>query len=275
MNFKYFSHNGVMKPVAEAVVPLPSIEYSYGFGVYETVRVHSSVPYYLRDHVDRLMESARILGLEHSFASDSVVLNVQKLVAKTDSPAFNLKLLLIGGRTSTDANLYIICLNPLFPDKKMYRDGVKTITVQHERNFPHAKTLNMLGSYLAYEKARSMDAYDALLVNKKDEIVEGTRTNFFVMKDRTIVSPPEEEILLGVTRKMVLMVARAHNFEVAMRPIKRAELGEYDAAFLTSTSSNIMPIRSVDAHTFSITSAPLRALMVAFDRFLDASKGVV
>ena len=273
MTFKCFSHNGMIKPIEEAVVPLSSIEYSYGFGVYETVRVNASTLYFLDDHIGRLIESARIIGLEHSNSADMIARSARNLIASTDARAFNLKILLVGGKLAADANLYVMCLNPLFPDKHMYRDGVKTITVQHERSFPHAKTLSMLGSYLAYQKARSADAYDALLVDQAGNIIEGTRTNFFCIKDKTLFSPPEEKILLGVTRKAVLAVAGKKGFKLWEGDISLAHLADYDGTFLTSTSSNIMPIRSIDDHTFGDAPPPLRALMVVFDRFLDASKG--
>ena len=67
MDFKYFSKNGELLPVEDAVVPLANIEYQYGFGVYETIRVVHGTPYFLKDHLERLQESARLIGLEHSF----------------------------------------------------------------------------------------------------------------------------------------------------------------------------------------------------------------
>src|SRR5262249_33182881 len=150
-----------------------------------------------------------------------------------------------------DATLYILCLNPLFPDKKMYRDGVACTTYPYERPFPHAKTLNMLQSYLAYRDAVKKGAYDALLINGRDEITEGTRSNFFCIKNKTIVSPPESEILLGVTRDHVLKVAAEKEFNVEERAIRKDDLAQFDGAFLTSTSSNILPIRAIDEFTFA------------------------
>ena len=272
MDFRYFSKNGEILPIEEAAVPLSNIEYQYGFGVYENIRVNDGIPFFLNDHIERLQESARIINLEHPFSDTAVHGGIAALIEKTGKKTYNLKILLIGGR---EPSLFILPLNPLFPDKKLYRNGADLITHECERPFPHAKTLNMLQSYLAYKKAREAGAYDALLVNKKGCITEGTRTNFFCMRGRTLISPPESEILLGVTRKAVLNVARENGFALEERDIRIAGARACDGAFVTSTSSKIVPVRSIDSHPLGAIPAALRELMEAFDAFFSGSAGTL
>lgn len=252
----------------EATVPLSSIEYAYGFGVYESVRVANRTVYFLENHIQRLMESARIIELTHTFSPTLIEKSILELVANTQAESFNLKILLIGGKTTEEASLNILCLNPLFPDKRLYRDGATTITYAYERAFPHAKTLNMLESYLAFRMAKDVGAYDALLIDKEGRIQEGTRTNFFCIKNRTLYTPDERKILLGVTRKAILKVAAQNGYEVVQQDIRPVDLGGYDAAFLTGTSIKILPIRSVDDFQFGERRAALKGLMKLFDEFL-------
>lgn len=274
MDFKYFSHNGELKSAKEAVISLSNIEYTYGFGVYETIRVTRGVPFFLTEHLERLMESADIIELEHPFTEDHITDAIALLIEKNNVDTCNLKLLLIGAPEKERAQLFIQCLNPLFPDKKLYREGARCVTYAYERAFPHAKTLNMLQSYLAYRKAKESDAYDALLIDNDGCITEGTRTNFFCISGRTIISPPQEKILLGVTRKAVLKVARQHGFEYREQPITWGEMQEYGGAFLTSTSSKIIPIRSVDNVDLPREDAHvIKELMDLFDQFLDSFEG--
>ncbi len=272
MEFQFFSRNGKVLPIGEAVVPLSSIEYAYGFGVYETLRVVRRNVLFVADHIERLERSAEQIGLTHSFGGEVVGKAINDLVAATDSETYNLKILLIGGRTSEDAVLNIMCLNPLFPDKKLYSEGAKTITYAYERAFPHAKTLNMLQSYLAYRKAREAGAYDALLINRGGCITEGTRTNFFCIKDDTLYSPPEKDLLLGVTRKHVLEVAAEAGFTIEHVDIPFADLSKYEGAFLTSTSTKVMPIKSVDDFVCGVRPQALTRLMSAFGEFLSVIK---
>ncbi len=273
--FTYFSHNGKISPISDAVIPVSNIEYSYGFGVYETIRITNRVPYFLKDHLERLFESARIIGLEHPFSETSVTQAITELIEKNEVDTCNLKILLIGDNDKGSASLYILCLNPLFPDKKLYRDGAITITHPYERIFPHAKTLNMLGSYLAYREARRVGAYDALLIDRDGFITEGTRTNFFCIKDKTIISPPSAKILPGVTRKVLEKVASQNGYTIEERDINFANSKEYDGAFLTSTSTKILPIQKIDSITLNAPPASMRELMSFFDDFLDHSSGVL
>jgi branched-subunit amino acid aminotransferase/4-amino-4-deoxychorismate lyase len=128
MEFKYYSKNGTPAPIAEAVVPLSNIEYQYGFGVYETIRVVNGTPYFIKDHAERLGESARIIGLEHPYAPGFVELAVRTLMATIAPESYNLKILLIGSAAKETALLYVLPLNPLFPDRQLYSEGVKCIT---------------------------------------------------------------------------------------------------------------------------------------------------
>ncbi len=227
------------------------------------------LPYFLEDHCQRLIDSAQIIGLEHTLSPDLIKQFVTDLLDKLKTATCNVKILLIGGPTPEKANLYVLCLNPLFPDRKLYKNGTHCVTKAYERPFPHAKTLNMLPSYLAFRDAKAAGAYDALMVNKEGCLVEGTRTNFLALQGRTIISPPEADILLGVTRDKVLEVAKDIGFKITESDIKLADLAQYDGAFLTSTSSKIMPIRSINDHVWETRTAALPELMTAFSEFLE------
>jgi len=274
MPFKYFSKNCEIRPIDEAVVSLDRIEYTYGFGVYEAVRVSNGIVYFLDHHVERLLGSALIIGLEHPFSGEMLKKAILELVEKTEAETYNLKVLLIGAPKKEDALLAILCLNPFFPDKKMYHEGVELSVTQYERLYPHAKTLNMLQSYLSYRDARTKGCYDSALINRRGCITEGTRTNFFTIKGNTIYTPREDEILLGVTRKAVLHVTQKNGYDLEERDIYPEDLREYDGVFLTSTSSKIVPIRKVGEIDCPPAPEELKRLMKLFGEFLEESKGV-
>lgn len=269
MAYPYFSHNGKILPIEQAVVPLSSVEYSYGFGVYETIRVTRGCLLFLEQHAQRLMDSAEAISLTHTFSAESVQIAARQLIEKTQADACNLKILLIGGSTAETANLYLQCLNPLFPDRKLYTQGANATTKHYEREFPQAKTLNMLPSYLAYRAARAAGAYDALLINRQGCITEGTRTNFLALKDRLIVSPPEAGILPGVMRQAVIKVASQNGFKMIERAIKLDTVSDYDGTFLTSTSSKIMPLKTIDNYSWQAITPELQELMLALNHYLD------
>jgi branched-subunit amino acid aminotransferase/4-amino-4-deoxychorismate lyase len=268
MEFKHFSLNGKLENIREAVVPLSSIEYAYGFGVYETVRIAGGVFRFLDEHIARLFESARIIELEHGFTAEEVRDSAIELVKKNRIETCNIKILLVGAPTKGGAQLYMLCLNPRFPDKKLYCEGASFITYEFERPFPRAKTLSMLQSYLAFRKARERGAYDALLLDSRGSITEGTRANFFTITGGIITSPPEDAILPGITRSAVLALASQNGFDIQERPITWSDIRRADGAFITSTSAKIMPVRSIDDEPLKEIPAALFDLMKLFDDFL-------
>lgn len=258
-----FSHNGVVKPKVEAVISLFSIEYTYGFGVYESIRAVKGEAKFVEQHAERLMHSARVIELEHTLTKEKIIQYVNDLVEQVNSPAFNLKLLLIGGNTAQDANLYILPLAPIFPDRKLYKHGAHAITIHYERYLPQAKTLNMLPSYLAYREAKRNGAYDAILVNENDEMLEGTRTNLFAIRGSTLYTPPVEQVLEGVTRINVIACAKQNGFKLREQPLHMSDISGYDSFFLTSTSTKIMPLKSIEDTSLTI-SDEVKKLMKVF-----------
>lgn len=273
MSYQFFSRNGELLPVEQAVVPLDNIAYSYGFGVYETIRITNGMIYFLADHLERLVASAAVIQLDHHFDVGFIEAAIHELVEKNGAETCNLKLLLIGGNSADEAQLFIQCLNPLFPDRKLYQSGAHLVTEHYVRRYPQAKTLNMLPSYLAYRKAQTVGAYDALLLDHENYIREGTRTNFFVLKGKTLISPPEDKILPGVMRKVVLKVAGDNGYTVETRDIPTDKLSEFDAAFVTSVSSRIVPAKSIDDHEFGARPESLSELIRLTNEFLDECGG--
>jgi branched-subunit amino acid aminotransferase/4-amino-4-deoxychorismate lyase len=268
MAYDVFLKNGKILPSSEATIALSNIEYAYGFGVYETIRVVRGKPLFLEQHLERLMSSAKCIGLTHTLDTTTIGAWTKALIAETKADALNLKMLLIGARDIADVQLYIIPLAPLFPDKRLFVRGASVISIQHERFMPQAKTLNMLPSYLSYSKAKAAGCYDAIYVNRSGCITEGTRTNFFALRGTQLISPPKNEILEGVTLLNVIKVAEQNGFTIAYEDIPLAHIHEYDGAFLTSTSSKIMPLSQIDGKPMPIPDS-LHTLIKHFEMFLD------
>lgn len=273
MEFPTFSKNGTILPISQAVVPLDNLEYAYGYGVYETIKVRNSILYFGQQHVERLFHSAELIQIQHSYFISNTISHIQNFVSSLEVDSCNLKIMLIGGKTSGEADLYIFATSPLYPDRKLYKYGAKTITAHYERWLPNAKSLNMLPSYLIYRKATLMDCYDALLIDRDGCIREGTRTNFFVIKGRTVVSPPTNKILEGVTRKTIISVLKQNNFDYEERDIPLESIHTFDGAVLSSTSTKIIPIREIDDQQISIKDT-VYELMKHYDSFLKTCNGI-
>jgi len=250
MAFDYISKNLAIVPASEAQVPLSNIAFSYGYGAYENTRVTNGEVRYLDEHLDRLNESCAYLEINPVFTREQIQTACIDLNSKYTEQTYNMKIILIGGKNQ---ELFILPLAPKFIDRKMYRVGVSVISTEYERYLPQAKSLNMLGSYMVYAKANKVGAYDALLVNRDGEILEGSRTNLYALKDSVIYTAPDTEVLAGVTRKHIIDFAEAKGFEISYTAPKITELDKYDGFFISNTSSKLLPVSKIDDRQFEIS----------------------
>jgi branched-subunit amino acid aminotransferase/4-amino-4-deoxychorismate lyase len=269
MTGSWCSLNGELIPARQAVIGVDDIDFTYGYGVYETLKVRGKILYFPELHAERLLHSASIIGLASEWESrmgksispGDIAAWIRDLVRANETADANVKMLLAGPR------LYIMTLNPLFPGRKLYRDGAAAIIVDGERVFPRAKTLNMLVSALAFRKAQEAGAYDALLCGRDGFITEGTRTNLFFTGGGRLYTPPSDTALTGVTRLTLERALQEEGIPLEEKPLPRAELSRWEGYFLTSTSTKVMPLVRAGELAFGIPDST-RRVMRLYDAWL-------
>ncbi len=267
------SINGIVQTLEKASLPLSEIESQYNFGVYETIKVRNSLVYFIKQHINRLFHSAEAIGLNHDFSLSQIALYLTEFVEALQEESINVKILLYGRKTHKEARLIILPSSPFYPNRKWYREGVTLISFEYERWMPQAKTLNMLPSYVMYQKAKEQGAYDALLLDRNRHILEGTRTNVFLMKDNIIYSPPKEVILEGVTLMTLAKVIEHSDFTLIYKAISYESIHEYDGMILSSTSSKILPVKQIDQCRFHEISPEIGNLIAIYNTALDTCNG--
>jgi len=243
----YFFHNTELKPIEQATVSIDNLAFVYGYGVYENLKVRKRVLYFPELHAERLLNSARAIGMKNDLTVQKIKKALLELCKTVQQDSFNLKILLMGNEPKGE--FYAFALNPRFVTDKEYRNGVTVVTHHGERMFPEAKTLNMLMSFLAYKKAQEQGAYDALLVDNKGCVREGTRTNLFFTDGKMLFTPPN--VLEGVTKTTLIEALKKKGISVKVKELPLKEIKKF-RLFLTSTSSNVLPISKIDGITVEI-----------------------
>ena len=264
----FFAHNGDFLPVSEARISLDDINFTYGYGVYETLKARKGLVYFPLDHIERLFHSAQIIGIEVGFKKSEIVSWVLELVKKNGLEDCNIKILCIGAANDKGPDIYILCLNPLFPPRRLYRDGASLLTMEGERHFPQAKSLSMLMSAMAYRKAIAAGCYDALLINRQGQVTEGTRTNLFYLQNNMVFTPPAEQSLEGVTKHTLVSCLKNNNIEIKERTLPIGELKSVQGLFLTSTSSKVMPVSRIDENEIQIPEL-IREIIKMYNEYLE------
>jgi len=159
-----------------------------------------------------------------------------------------------------DGDVYLFFITTGYPSSQQLREGVKVITFEAERHNPNAKIIATDFRTLILEALQQAQGYEALLVNAAGEVTEGSRSNFFVIKNNAFYTPPSHQILEGITRQVVIKLLERLGYALKVMPISLGFLMESDGLFLTGTSPGVLPIRQVNDKAFDVTLKPLQDL---------------
>ncbi len=234
----------------EATVSLNDVAVLRGYSVFESLRTYNRRPFHLEEHMQRLFHSADLIDLAIPYTDEHITEVVQATIERNPYLHASLRILVTGGESEdgiipSGQPMLAVLITPL-PERDMARfaRGYKVITTHLQRESPEAKTTSYVSAVRALKEAMRREASDALFVNEHGHVLEGTRSNFFVFLDDTLVTP-RSGILYGITRNAVLELAQGR-FVIDERPILFEELSEASEAFLTSSSREIIPVVQID-----------------------------
>ena len=255
--------NGRIANAADACIPVFDHGFLYGEGVYETLRTYHRIPFLFDLHQERLRRSAALLSLPVPFTDDQLLAQISATMAahKGLNEAY-IRVLLTRGVGELTYNpaacpdpTTVIIVKPFpEPPARTFTEGIKVALVGVRRNHPAAlnpmiKSNNLINNALAMQEALRSGADEALMCNQAGDVVECSQSNFFIVKDRRVITPPLEAGLLpGITRAFVLELAREAGFEAVEEPVSVADVRAADEAFITGTTREVTPVVSVDAH---------------------------
>lgn len=245
MEIEFVIKNGELIRKNDACVSVYNKSLFFDFAVYSNIKVVGEKMFLPEFEIEKLFESAIAIGLEHGFTKGQIMDWMRKLIKENNLKDALVRMLLIGPEKETEPVLFLFPVGLTFYPRKFYNDGVNLITFEGERLCPTSKTKNLLLSYLAYREAAKQGAIDALLLDKNKNIREGTRSSFFAITGNTLIAPPKENVLEGVTRKVILEVARTI-MSVEEKGIPLAGIRDYDECFITSTTLGVMPVRQIN-----------------------------
>jgi D-alanine transaminase len=268
----FVSRNGTLIPPGEAAVSVfnPAI---YGaYGVYESIQVADGIVFEQAAHLRRLAQSAAILQLPLPGDLAEIGRWIDAVVAEAGVPDCVVRLFVVGPENGGESCAYIWPQPPARYPAGYYRDGVTAVTFEARRYLPQAKSLNSLASFMAQRRAREAGAHEAFLFHSGG-ITEGSNSNVFAVVDGEALTPPESEVLSGVTRDIVIALAQEHGIPLREAPLPLGGVARWDECFITSTSRHVMPVTRLDGRavgdgTVGPLTTQLRAL---FEGYFAAS----
>jgi branched-chain amino acid aminotransferase len=244
----------------EARISVYDRGFLYGDSIFETVRTYNGKAFALREHLERLARSSERLFIELPLSLEAIAAEVEQGIAQAQNPESFARVMITrgSGPLGLDPALAqhpqrIILVEPFEPPPpEAYRDGSGAITFRTVRATDHtpaagAKVANYLTSVLAIREARKQGATEAFIIDGRGRVLEGTTSNVFLVKERRLVTAPEESgILSGITRAYLLRAAEHLGVQVSIRDIQEEELLDADELFISSTLREVLPIVHLD-----------------------------
>lgn len=244
--------NGKYVKEEDAKISVLDLSILRGFGVFDYLRTYNGRPFHLHDHLERLKYSCEHIGLPLSYTFEQIeeiVHNVQKFSNLFEA---SIKILVTGGVSADQftpfipTNLIVFAYPLTSYPSQYYTDGIKVITTRLNRSLPTSKTTQYTPAIVAMQQGKAQDAKEALYINASDEILEATTSNFFAFKNNTLFTCCSDEVLIGITREVVLKLATPH-FPINTRALTLHEITEMDEAFITASNKEVMPVIQIDS----------------------------
>ncbi len=248
---QYCFLNGKIVPMEEAKVSVLDIGLLRGYGIYEGIAGIKGKPFRFSDHWDRFLSGAHILNLNVPITHDSAEKKIIELLEKNGhTERANIRIILTGGNTINgiefdfeNPTFYIVTEKWEKLKDEYYTEGAKLITQRHLRELPEYKTINYIKSVNLQDHRKSEGAAE-ILFTYDDQILECATSNIFIVKDGVVITP-EEDILKGITRKVIIEICNG-KYSIETRPIDEGELRVADEVFITSSFKDIVPIVKID-----------------------------
>jgi branched-chain amino acid aminotransferase len=262
----------------------------YGDGVFEGIRAYGGRVFALEAHVRRLFESAHSLLLDVGLTEERMAAVIREAVERNGLGEAYIRVVVTRGvgdlgldpRKCPRSTLFVIADAIALYPPALYEEGLKAATVSVRRTAvdalsPRVKSLNYLNSILAKIQATQAGAAEAILLGPEGYPIEATGENLFIVRRGRLLTPPVYlGVLEGITRAVVLSLAREEGRDVAEEPFTLHDLYVAEECFLTGTAAEIVPVVEIDGRRVGDgRPGPItRALAAAFRRHVGAAQDV-
>lgn len=253
---RYFIFNGELRPNNTFKA------YENSGGIYEVLRVESGVPLFTEDHLERFYHSAALAGKTIRFSQREITLFISELIRENRVSSGNILL-------SWNENLKAFFIPHKYPDPKWYETGVPCGILKAERKNPNAKVFQTPVRQQADELMAKEGLYEVLLVDHFNRITEGSRSNVFFVKNDSLITPPGNEVLLGITRQKTILLAEQAGIPFNEQDVLLNDLPHFQAVFITGTSPKILPVSQIGEYRFDPQNPLVRLLRKKYDELIS------
>lgn len=236
--------------------------------IYEVVRIVDAACLFCQEHFNRLKFSSKLAGIQLNISEEEFQSDLQQLIEANNCKEGNVKILLQYHKGTQVYYFYSIPHS--YPSLDEYKHGVNADFLKAERLEPQVKIVQENLRNRANQFIQENGLYDAILVNSRNQVLEGSRTNVFLVRGKEFYTSPAEHVLSGITREKVMACLHELGYSCFEKEIDCESIADFDAVFFTGTSPKILPVAKIGKHPFNVDHKPLRELMLAYDELVVA-----
>lgn len=251
--------NGRLVPKSQAFISVYDSGFQHGDGVYEGIRCYDGKVFMLDEHIKRLFESAKAIGIDVGITPEQMKdIVLRTLRANPIKTNLHLRLQVTRGRKTVtgmnpklcvDGPSIVVCVD--YKEPIFNKSGVRLITSTFRRTRPDyldpkVHNTNQLGQILANIEANRQGADEAIMLDPNGFVAETNGTTLFMVKDGVVNTPTTDYILVGITRGLVINLASEGGYRVIERNISLSEFYNADEVFMCGTVGEIVPVSEID-----------------------------
>ena len=240
-------------PLSEAKISVLDRGFLFGDGVYEVIPSYKGQLFRFQDHLDRLQNSLERIQLDFHWSLDKWTETLAPLLDKDKNQSIYLQIT----RGVAPQREHAFPKNPIPTVFAMSSDikpvtelesGISALSIEDSRwEMCNVKATTLLANILSKQEAIKQGATEAIL-HKKGSVTEGAASNLFAIIKGVLVTPKKNtDILPGITRQVIIELAKKHNIPVAEQTISLEELATADEIWVTSSTREIVPVTQFDS----------------------------
>jgi len=278
--------NGLFTPLKNAKISILDRGFCYGDGLFETLRASNGQIFYIEQHIDRLFDSLQQVLIELPMTRLELTKAVKETLARNKYKNAIIRLMVTRGDTESNIQIdskihptLVINIRPFTPLPKVaYKKGIRVMLFQERANLVNGlslrlKSCNYLSNILIKEFSNKKNYTEGIVVDPDFGVTEGTTSNIFIVEQGQIKTPPlSPYVLAGITRQVVLEIAREHKIPFTEEKITADELIYADEVFITNSCIEIVPVTQVNSNFIGLKKPGILTRFI-HEEFLKCVEG--
>ncbi len=253
--------NDKLVPADRAKISVFDAGLQHGLGLFETIRIYNKKPFRLNDHIDRLKNSAKTLGLIIDEDTHFFQKAIEKLLSANNLSNARIRITITAGSIKTGIHkemqskptIIITAGPPTDTTENVYQTGVGILLsdyrLTHFDPIAKHKTICFLPKLIALYQAKITNLAESLWLTTEGLLASCSTSNIFFIKDNTIYTPSTElPIVPGITRKVIFELAKENNIKIEEGKFTLNQLLQAEEIFITNSIIEILPVVAIERH---------------------------